>query len=125
MSMKIFRFLILIGIIAFIFNGCYVDKEEYLYRFSNTFCDTSNVTYSGDISQIISANCLVCHSGSSASGTPQVSLDNYSGTKVVASNGKLLDVVNFINKPMPPSGKLDDCSIAKIRIWVNAGSPNN
>lgn len=123
--MKKIKYFIGIGLLAFIMHGCYIDNEEQLYRFSDSNCDTTNVTYGSSVAAVLSANCVVCHSGSAASGTPQVFLDNYNGVKTVASNGKLLNSVNYISKPMPPSGKMDYCNIAKIKIWVNAGAPNN
>jgi len=114
-----------IGLVAFAMQGCYNDNEEQLYRFSDSNCDTTNVTYNVTINSVLKTNCTVCHSGSLANGSPQVFLDNYNGVKVVADNGKLLNSVSYITKPMPPSGKMDYCNIAKIRTWINAGSPHN
>lgn len=106
-------------------QGCYKDNEQDLYRFSNSICDTSGVTYSGTISQILTRNCVVCHSGSSAYGNPQVFLDNFNGVTTVVMNGKLLNAVEYISKPMPPGGQLDYCEIADIRVWIRAGAPQN
>lgn len=123
--MRKIKYLLFSSIILLLASGCYMDNEEELYRFSNTACDTANVTYSAVISPIMSANCNACHTGSPASGNPQVVLDNYDGVKTVALNGKLMSSLSYTTKPMPPSAKLDDCSIAKINAWINAGSINN
>jgi hypothetical protein len=123
--MKNIKYFALLGMVAFVLHGCYIDNEEQLYRFSDSNCDTSNVAYSTGIAPILIQNCIVCHSGASASGSPQVTLDNYNGVKVVADNGKLLNVVSYITKPMPPSGKMDYCSLAKIRVWISSGAPHN
>ncbi len=123
--MKKVKYLIFLGITALIVQGCYRDNEQDLYRFSSSICDTSSVTYSGTISQILSRNCVACHSGSSAYGNPQVFLDNYNGVKTVVDNGKLFNAVQYISKPMPPGGQLDYCSIADFRVWIKAGAPQN
>jgi hypothetical protein len=124
--MKNIIYLTFFGLIAFSFNSCYRDNEEELYRFSDSNCDTSVVNYTTTITSVLSTNCLGCHSGASAAGNPQVFLDNYNGVKTVAANGKLLNAVEYKTaKPMPPGAQMNYCNIAKIRIWVNNGSPNN
>ena len=46
------------------FSGCYYDIEEDLYQDFPQDCETSGLTYTQDISPLISQNCLVCHSTS-------------------------------------------------------------
>jgi hypothetical protein len=92
----------------------------------NGGCDTSNVTWSATVRPIIDTNCKGCHTAASPSGG--VVLDNYSAVANTAFNGSLLGSVQHSPgwTSMPFGGsKLSDCDIAKIRIWVNAGSPNN
>jgi len=89
-------------------------------------CDTNNVTFSSVIKPILQNNCVGCHSGP----TPPrgLNLSSYSGVKMVADNGKLVGAVSHApGFPKMPQGanKLPDCSIAKIRAWVNKGAPNN
>jgi mono/diheme cytochrome c family protein len=105
-------------------TGCYYDKEEILYP--DTACDTSAVTYSGSVAAVLSANCIVCHGGSTPSAN--IKLDVYSGVKLQVDNGRLLGVIthNPNYSPMPKNGnKLSNCNIAKIRKWIEAGAPNN
>lgn len=119
---------IVIGIALVLLSAtsCYYDSKEDLYQFIDTSCDTSAVTYSEDISAILNTNCVSCHNTSLPNGN--LDLSTYNGTKVGMDNGTILE---RINKPsgdpllMPQGGKLDECSIQKITIWSNAGSPNN
>jgi hypothetical protein len=115
--------LILLGLVSF--NGCYYDSEEELYPQAGS-CDTTNVTYSGTISQIMSGNCNSCHSGSAPESN--VKTDNYTDLKTIADNGKLWGVVNHENgfSQMPKDlPKLSDCDLSKIRIWIDGGALNN
>jgi mono/diheme cytochrome c family protein len=105
-------------------TGCYYDKEELLY--ADTACDTAAVTYSTSVAAVLSANCNICHGGSTPSAG--IKLDVYSGVKQQADNGRLLGSIthNPNYSPMPKNGtKLSDCNIAKIRKWIAAGAPNN
>ena len=102
-------------------NRCYYDSSEYLY--SGTVCDTTNVTYSGTIVPIMSQNCNSCHSG----GAPManVNTSSYVGLKTIADNGKLVNTTSGATTIMPTSGKMDNCTVAKIGAWVHAGAKNN
>jgi hypothetical protein len=89
-------------------------------------CDTSNVTYNAVIKPIIQNKCQGCHQGSSPGGG--INLSTYLGVQGSAIDGSLLGSIQ--HQPgwsaMPKNtSKMPDCDIAKIRIWVNAGAPNN
>lgn len=89
-------------------------------------CDTLNVTYSGKIKPILDGKCTGCHSGSTLSGG--VDLSAYASAQTVALNGRLFGAVNHSAgfSPMPQGGnKLPQCQIDAIRIWADAGAPNN
>ena len=89
-------------------------------------CDTTNVTYTGSILPILQNSCIGCHSGSTPGGN--ISLNTYAGVSAQATNGKLFGSVNHSTgySAMPKGGnKLSTCQIDMIRIWVNAGAPNN
>ena len=106
-------------------TGCYYDKEELLNP-GTAICDTAIVTFSGSVKPILTANCTSCHSRPNP--PLGVLLDEYSGVKEQAINGRLLGAVThspgFI--PMPQNTtKLSDCNIAKIKKWVIAGAPDN
>ncbi|MBC8172375.1 MAG: hypothetical protein H7X71_00595 [Chitinophagales bacterium] len=89
-------------------------------------CDTTSVTYSGTIANIVSNYCLGCHSGTSPSGG--ISLASYSGVAEVAADGRLLGAVSGFSgyTPMPfGSDPLPACNIDQIRIWIEDGNQNN
>jgi hypothetical protein len=121
--MKMIRGCFLFLMALFCFTSCYYDSEEALYPDLNNACDTSSVTYSGSILPIVNDNCLGCHSGSSAGGG--VHIENYSDLAAIATNGKLMNVLNGVTVQMPPSGKIPSCSITKVEIWIRDGKLNN
>lgn len=109
------------------FASCYKDNAEDMYPGNATSCDTTNVTFSGVVKPIIDAKCATagCHINAAASG---IDLSTYAGVAHVAGYGDLMGAIthNGVFSPMPKGmPKLDDCTIAKIRVWVNAGAPDN
>lgn len=118
--------LLLTGILATLFSlsSCYYDKSEVLYP--QTACDTTAVTYGATVAPIISSNCLSCHAGNTPSAA--IRLDVYSGVKQQVDNGRLWGAVSHSvgYAPMPQNAnQLSSCNLAKIRIWIAAGAPNN
>ena len=111
----------LVLVITSLTTGCYYDNEEYLYG----TCDTTNVTFSKDIKPIMDANCINCHSGGA------IDLTNYNGVKAKVTDSTLYKSISYsysgINssKNMPAAGKLDDCSINKVKAWIDGGALNN
>lgn len=89
-------------------------------------CNTDNVTFSGDIWPIIETNCRGCHSG--ASPFANIRLEDYSTVRAVAETGQLYGVTERLpGFPQMPFGqpKLPQCSVDKIKAWIDAGMPNN
>jgi hypothetical protein len=122
------RYFLLSFILLVIFIGsCYYDNEEALYPVYSASCDTTNVTYSGTIIPIFSANCLACHSNASAaSAGGNIKLENYAD--VVAKQPNITGAIKHISpfSPMPKNGgMLKTCSINQWDIWVGKGMPNN
>lgn len=112
--------LLLIGL-----SGCYYDNEEELYQYyyQQNACDTSSISFSGDIFPIIQGNCATvgCHvAGGSAPGI----FSNYAGVMDKVNNGSFENRV-LIQRDMPPAGALTDCQINLIQAWLNAGAPDN
>lgn len=108
-------------------QSCYYDKADLVYPVSSVNCDTTTVTYSASIAPLMNASCNSCHGGTAAAGGGIV-LDTYAGVKTYASNGRLLNSIlqNGAASAMPKgSGKLPDCSINKVRAWINKGMLNN
>ncbi len=92
---------------------------------SSGICDTTNITYTKTIAPLLLTNCVGCHSGSAPSG--DITLSSYAAVKTFATNGRLLGSVNgqsgFVQ--MPPVGRLEQCQITQLGIWIRAGALNN
>jgi mono/diheme cytochrome c family protein len=89
-------------------------------------CDTTNVKYSTFIRATFQNACLGCHSGANPTGT--YDLSTYNGVVTMAHSGQLVGSISHQApyRAMPDGGMmLDDCTIAKIRAWVEQGAPNN
>lgn len=88
-------------------------------------CDTLNISYSTFVRPRL-ASCTSCHRAGNASGG--IVLDTYQGVKSAAQNGQLFGSIAWLSgySPMPLGGiQIDDCSIKKIKSWIDAGSPDN
>lgn len=87
-------------------------------------CNTDNVSFSAFVLPLVQTRCQGCHSGSAPQGN--VNLSTYNDVKTVAANGKLYTALTRTTNWMPRGGaKLDDCTLDKIKAWVDAGAPNN
>ena len=107
-----------------VLSGCYYDDPHILDP-NRITCDTAIVTYSGSVSPILTAYCIGCHAGPNAANG--IKLDTRASV-VLAGSARLLGAINHSagHSPMPKNGaKLSDCSIAKIRIWLANGAPDN
>lgn len=114
--------MVLLTAMLLLLTGCYYDVEDELY---GSTCDTLSVTYDKNIAAILSAgNCIGCHSGSAPSGG--VNLSDYASVKAKALDGSLYGALNH-DAPytaMPPAGgKLDNCSLLKVKAWVHQNTP--
>lgn len=104
--------------------GCYYDNKETFYP-SLKPCDSSVVTYSKNISTIMSEYCTSCH-GSGPNSMGGIDLSTYAG--VSAKIDRVYGCVNYLSgySPMPKNGvKLDDCRLIQIKKWKDLGAQNN
>lgn len=87
-------------------------------------CDTTNVTFSGEVWPILEATCKGCHSTSPSGG---VKITNYSEVKDLVDAGTLQNVLSRKGprSPMPPTGPLEQCAMDQIRIWIEDGAQDN
>ena len=109
-------------------SSCFYDSEEYLYPGTSNQCDTTHVTYAQSVVPIIRNYCLSCHGNNSSALGGGLKLEDYADIKLRADDHRLLGSVNHETgySPMPKgTSKLDDCKRSTIRIWINAGAPNN
>ena len=128
-----FCVLLLTGFGLFETSGCYYDNVEELHPelLLNNACDTSGtMSFLTHIQPILGNSCGAnnsCHNAQGASGG--VVLENYAGVKSSVDSGKLLSSItwdgNASQMPKDSPSPLSDCSIAKIRKWIDAGAPNN
>lgn len=87
-------------------------------------CATDNVSFTAFVQPLVQARCQGCHGGSAPQGG--IDLTSYNKIKTVALNGKLYAAITRTSNWMPRGGtKLDDCTAAKIKAWVDAGAPQN
>lgn len=121
---RLFVSLAILGVFSLFFVSCYYDNEEALYPALSNSCDTTNVTFSGTIVPILKNNCYSCHSNANAAFGANIHLEGYAN--VVTNSAKLIVSIKQTGaKPMPPSGKLRDCSITQFDIWIRTGMLNN
>lgn len=115
--------------LCFVFS-CRYDSEEELYpQDEEPMCDTLNVSLSNTIRPILNANCYSCHSASNASVFGAgINLENYSELQNIAQSGRIIGAIThspgFVAMPLEGI-KLDECSINKIKAWINNGALDN
>lgn len=78
-----------------------------------------NVTYVTDVAPIMKKHCISCHSGQNP--IANVNLDNYNDVKFHTKKGRLIELINDISNPMPPSGLLSNDLIQIIEKWKTDG----
>ncbi len=89
-------------------------------------CDTLDVSFALHIKPLIENNCKACHSGPSPSGN--ISLILFENIQELALTGALYGSIAHLPSytPMPYNQTaLNDCQLAQIRKWVNAGAQEN
>ena len=89
-------------------------------------CDTTKVTFGGFVSKALTTSCNGCHNSVTKSGG--ISLDNYAGVKKIVDAKRLYGAIARLSGfvPMPQGqNKLDDCTIKKIKTWIDEGAQNN
>ncbi|MEZ4827728.1 MAG: hypothetical protein R3C61_15810 [Bacteroidia bacterium] len=107
-------------------SSCYYDNEEDLYPASTNTCDTTNITYASVVQPLLQNRCYVCHDAATKSGN--IALDTYTDVLKMVNNGKLWGAINHSEGyvPMPDDEpKLGDCTLAKVKAWIDSGAPNN
>ncbi|HTN18687.1 MAG TPA: hypothetical protein VL092_13440 [Chitinophagaceae bacterium] len=121
---RIFRFILCPAAVTLILaqSACYKDSKEAM--FPTTGCDTTSITWTKDIQPIVNNSCTAsgCHDARSQSGG--YALNTYEGVKTIVDNTRFLAVIEAGTMPKS-SPKLDDCTINKIKRWINTGAEQN
>lgn len=113
-------------VLYFGISGCYYNSEEDLYP-NPVACDTTHVTYSATITGLLNAyGCINCHNSATLSGN--INLASFAEVKSKIADGRLWGAINHLPgySPMPEGGnKMSACDISKVKIWMDAGAPQN
>ena len=89
-------------------------------------CDTDNISYAGFVAPLLQNTCVGCHSGSAPGGG--ILLNSHANVRTVALNGRLYGAISHASgyQPMPRGGgRLAQCTIDKIKGWIDDGAPDN
>jgi hypothetical protein len=130
--------LILYLFIAVLLHSCvYRNEEDMTLAVDCSKVIPDTVSFSKDVQPILTNNCATanCHSGNS----PEGKLNLESGkayAQLMKKGSGYVDTINpgisvlnsmLISKsnPMPPTGKLDACSIELITEWMKQKAKNN
>jgi len=118
------RILILTSVIigmSFI-QSCYYDNGDLI---GGLVCDTTSISYSNQVREILDNNCMECHD---AGGISSLKFENYDQVFIVAQSGQLLGSIKHEDpyEPMPRNKpQLNPCLIRQIEIWIEEGANNN
>lgn len=125
-KMKFKHYIVPLLILPFILESCYYDNAAALYQFAPADCDTTNITFNVSIFNILSTHCTTCHNAADPQGN--VNLEGYDNIRNYVENGSLYGSVIYdpAYSAMPPTGqKIPDCDQQTLKIWIDAGAPNN
>lgn len=121
--------ILFIGIAILSLSACYYDKKDQVYpQAAVSTCDTTNISYSVTVTNILNANCTNCHGANANTLGGGIVLNTYATVKPYITSGRLVNSIlqNGNASPMPKNmAKMDNCSINKIILWVNKGALNN
>lgn len=117
------KFLLFLIVASCLFTKCTYDNEEDIY-----VCDTLDVQYASVVQPILDDNgCLDCHNSNFLS-EGDIVLDSYESLVEVVESGAFLGAVEHQPgyEPMPYNEpKMDECTINKLKAWINDGMPDN
>ncbi len=126
-------------VLALLSSCTYDSYEELRPDASKKICSTSqdSVSFNKDIIPFFNKNCSTvgCHSGLKPEG--DFNLEAAVAYKTLSKKGSgyievadpkssvLYSALVSVSDPMPPTGKLDDCSIKMVYKWMEQGGKNN
>ncbi len=127
--------------ITFVFllllSSCFYDKYNRVEPviIHPSCSDSIYNSYTISIQPVIKSNCYSCHS-TAVTQSGGLDLEDYNSFKTYLNIDFRGDGVYGsmfyhciikapLSKPMPPTGKLTDCEIKRIKKWIESGAPNN
>ncbi len=81
--------------------------------------DTMSIRYTNFVEGVMRQHCTGCHGGANPS--KGLRLETYDQVKASSQSGEWYQ--SMASGHMPPSGKLDDCTLAKLKRWMDTGYP--
>jgi hypothetical protein len=86
-------------------------------------CDTTTVTFAGQIWPMMESYCTGCHSASAPSGG--IVIADITDMVSLAENGSLMGSVRWETEyaKMPTNQQLSECSINQLQKWIDDGFP--
>lgn len=111
--------LLIFSIIFFLLTGC---SKAVIDEVEPVVIDQI-IKYDPDVKKIVSTNCYDCHAGSSP--IAGFTLETYNDVKAYTEAGILIDKINDIASPMPPTGLMPAYERAVIEKWVVDGYLEN
>lgn len=124
MSQKLIKIILVFLSVAL--GSCYYDKEEVLYPGSVNCTVVATSKFSIDVLPLLNNQCNNCHGGSSPSAG--IALTTHTQVMSYVNNGSLMGSINHTSgySAMPKnSGKMSNCEIQKIQLWIDTGAINN
>ncbi len=113
--MKTKKLMITFVIAGMLFN-CSSGGDDAMNDNNNPDPDPTTVTYNNTISSIISNNCLSCHGDPTANDAP-ISYTTY--IQVKNDINKIINRINSISSPMPPTGLMSQNNRDLIQQWMD------
>jgi hypothetical protein len=120
-------------------QGCNKDEGPFVTNNPNspdtTQLDSNGVSYSKEIQPIFNSNCTSCHTELHAKlnllpccSYEQLLLTGFNASYIdtaAPENSRLYKHLTGVFSIMPPSGKIPDEQINKIKNWMKEGGKNN
>jgi cytochrome c5 len=103
--------IVITSIILLMFSSC---SEGYIPIQQTT--PTGPISYQAQINPVVSSTCISCHSTSNPQGG--LLLENYNQVRSATENGTLIQRINDVANPMPPSGLMPASTRALFDGWV-------
>jgi hypothetical protein len=127
-------FILILFLMLCIYSSCTYEKVEPA---SLKCTPPDSVSFSGDIQPIFNAHCIDggCHSGSSPGGHLDLTASLSYGQLMASGSGYVDTLIpkysllyaqmNSVSNPMPPSGKMDKCTLQLVLKWIQQKAKNN
>ena len=117
--MKNHKIALVLVVFISIFSAC----TKAIIDESNTNPINRIITYEGDIELIMFNHCITCHAGTTPLG--DLDLTTYDNVRFTTESANLLQRINNLDNPMPPSGLLSEENRLIIEKWTTDGFLEN